>query len=595
MYLEFMKQCILYLFLIFSMAINAQNAIKANEAFKESKFSEALEMYQALLKKSPKSYSYTTRVISCFQQLERYQEAKVLIEKTMLINNSKALLVYLGYNYLLMEKENMAESTFEKCHESIIQNTNNVYVVARQFEQFGLTDKAVKSYEIAAELSENPNFQINLARLYGEQGNITLMIDTYINYLKIEPSALNTIKVKLYPFLTESKSNQNNQLLKQKLVLNIQQDPNTTYNKLLSWLYIIEKQYKKAFIQEKAILSREEGTYYQLIELARLSEKSGDLSLASSVYDYIIERCPSIDMRLLANQKTLNIKVNDASKELYPEINLLYESLLSEHTQNRALVPIIIDYARFLCFEQENSAKATAILTEKLKNSYPITSIAEIKLALGDVLVYQERFDEALIYYTQVQLSLKNSPIAQEARFRVAKTSFYKGDFKWAETQLKVLKSSISQLIANDALELKLVISDHKYEDSLQVALNAFSKASLLEFQKKPKRAIEVLTSITENHKEEAIVDDAIFKIGSIYETQKQYDKAVENYTKIIEGFKESILLDDAYYRLGVLYETIFNNPVEAKRCYEYILFNLENSIHLVESRKRFRNLGPDI
>ncbi len=577
------------------MAINAQNAIKADEAFKESKFTEALEMYQALLKKSPKSYSYTTRIISCFQQLERYKEAKVLIEKTMLINNSKALLVYLGYNYLLMGKENMADSTFEKCHESIVQNTNNVYVVARQFEQFGLIDKAVKSYEIAAELSENPNFQINLARLYGEQGNISLMIDTYINYLKIDPSALNTIKVKLYPFLTEEKINQNNQLLKEKLVLNIQQDPDTTYNKLLSWLYIIEKQYKKAFIQEKAILSREEGTYYQLIELARLTEKSGDFNLASSIYNFIIERCPSIDIQLLANQKSLNIKVNDANKEQYPEINLLYETLILKYNQNRALVPIIIDYARFLCFEQGNSVEATSILKEKLNISYPITSIAQIKLALGDILVYQERFDEALIYYTQVQLSLKNSPIAQEARFRVAKTSFYKGDFKWAETQLKVLKSSISQLIANDALELKLVISDHKYEDSLQVALNAFSKASLLQFQKKTTKAIEVLSNITENHKEEAIVDDAIFKMGSIYETQKKYDKAIENYTKIIEEFKESILLDDAYYRLGILYETIFNNTEEAKRCYEYILFNLENSIHLVESRKRYRSLMPDI
>ena len=176
------------------------------------------------------------------------------------------------------------------------------------------------------------------------------MIDTYINYLKIEPSALNTIKVKLYPFLTESKINQNNQLLKEKLVLNIQQDPNTTYNKLLSWLYIIEKQYKKAFIQEKAILSREDGTYYQLIELARLSENIGDIDLASSVYDYIIERCPSIDMQLLANQKSLHIKVNTASKELYPEINVLYESLLLEHSQNRALVPIIIDYAKISMF-----------------------------------------------------------------------------------------------------------------------------------------------------------------------------------------------------------------------------------------------------
>ena len=358
---------------------------------------------------------------------------------------------------------------------------------------------------------------------------------------------------------------------------------------------IIEKQYKKAFIQEKAILSREEGTYYQLIELARLTEKSGDFNLASSIYNFIIERCPSIDIQLLANQKSLNIKVNDANKEQYSEINLLYETLILKYNQNRALVPIIIDYARFLCFEQGNSVEATSILKEKLKISYPITSVAQIKLALGDILVYQERFDEALIYYTQVQLSLKNSPIAQEARFRVAKTSFYKGDFKWAETQLKVLKSSISQLIANDALELKLVISDHKYEDSLQVALNAFSKASLLQFQNKTTKAIEVLSNITENHKEEAIVDDAIFKMGSIYETQKKYDKAIENYTKIIEEFKESILLDDAYYRLGILYETIFNNTEEAKRCYEYILFNLENSIHLVESRKRYRNLIPDI
>ena len=142
------------------MAISAQNAIKANEAFKESKFSEALEMYQALLKKSPKSYSYTTRVISCFQQLERYQEAKALIEKTMLINNSKALLVYLGYNYLLMGNENMAESTFKKCHESIIQNTNNVYVVARQFEQFGLTDKALNLMKLQLNYQKIQTFKL---------------------------------------------------------------------------------------------------------------------------------------------------------------------------------------------------------------------------------------------------------------------------------------------------------------------------------------------------------------------------------------------------------------------------------------------------
>ena len=90
----------------------------------------------------------------------------------------------------------------------------------------------------------------------------------------------------------------------------------------------------------------------------------------------------------------------------------------------------------------------------------PLASIekAQVKLELGDILVLQEQFNKALIYYTQIQRNLKNSTISQEARFKVAKASYYKGDFKWAESQLKILKASTSQLIANDALDLKLLI-----------------------------------------------------------------------------------------------------------------------------------------
>ena len=103
---------------------------------------------------------------------------------------------------------------------------------------------------------------------------------------------------------------------------------------------------------------------------------------------------------------------------------------------------------------------------------------------LADILVLQEKFNEALIFYSQIQANLKNSTISQEARFKVAKTSYYKGDFDWAESQLKILKSSTSQLIANDALDLKLLISDNKYDDSTQTALKYYAKADLFAFQK---------------------------------------------------------------------------------------------------------------
>jgi hypothetical protein len=47
----------------------------------------------------------------------------------------------------------------------------------------------------------------------------------------------------------------------------------------------------------------------------------------------------------------------------------------------------------------------------------------------------------------------KESPLGEEARFRNAKLSYYKGDFDWAQEQLKVLKASTSELISNDAIE----------------------------------------------------------------------------------------------------------------------------------------------
>ena len=44
--------------------------------------------------------------------------------------------------------------------------------------------------------------------------------------------------------------------------------------------------------------------------------------------------------------------------------------------------------------------------------------------------VFVGKFNEALIYFSQVQTKLKNHPLSQEARFKVAQTSYFKGDFK---------------------------------------------------------------------------------------------------------------------------------------------------------------------
>ena len=193
-------------------------------------------------------------------------------------------------------------------------------------------------------------------------------------------------------------------------------------------------------------------------------------------------------------------------------------------------------------------------------------ALARLKLKLADILLTQEQFNRALVFYTQVHSQIKNSTLAQEARFKAAKTSFYKGDFDWAESQLKVLKSSTSQLIANDALDLQLLITDHKFGDSLQTPLKLYAKADFLNFQNKPKESFKVLDTLITVHSTHPIVDQALMLQAQILESEEDHKAAAAKYHIVIQDFSQEILADDAYFALAELYRTVLNDSPKAQQ-----------------------------
>ena len=278
----------------------------------------------------------------------------------------------------------------------------------------------------------------------------------------------------------------------------------------------------------------------------------------------------------------------------YKAIKERYELLLETYKLGVETVVLQLSYAEFLAFYDQNPEAAIAFLKTALKANLTDLASSELKMKLADILVTQNKFNQALIYYTQIQMRVKNSTLSQEARFKAAKTSYYKGDFEWAETQLKVLKSSTSQLTANDALDLQLLISDHKGSDSLHTALKLYAKAELLSIQKKPTEALEVLDAILENHKTDRIIDQTLLVQAQLFESQKEFAKAEINYLRIITDYKDDILVDDAYFFLAELYRTKLMQTDKAKLNYETIIFNHEDSIHFVEARKQYRILRGD-
>lgn len=588
-----------FLFIVFLFALNfgfGQNSeVLADSYYKKGEFKKALVIYQNLNKEKPYSYKYVYKLVETHQQLEQFDEAENILVQRLAKRRNPTLIIELGYNYQLQDSIVRAKELYGEAIAFVNENPNYIYSIAKKFEDHSLLDEAIQVYDRSKLLTPDKNYSIQLARIYGDQGKIEKMFENYIDYIAYRPNYLNNIKRAVSDFISENKDNENNIYLRRLLLKKIQQEPSPYWYELLSWLYVQEKAYNKSFIQEKALYKRNPESLDRIIELAVTALNDNDDETSKDIFNFILETTKDTSTALTAHQYILEIDTKNATSEKELErIDNAFIALFEDYGKSELTLPLQLAYGEFLAFHQKDTESATAFLRQSLKLNISEFQEGKVKLLLADILVLQEKFNEALIFYSQIQLSLKNSVMSQEARFKVAKTSYYKGDFDWAESQLKILKSSTSQLIANDALDLKLLISDNKFEDSLQTALKHYAKADLFAFQNKTDEAISLLDKILEEHKGESIIDQTLFKQAKLFEKKKQYDKAEANYLLIINDWKEDILADDAHYYLAELYNTHLAKPEEAKQLYEKIIFDFEDSIYFIEARKKFRMLRGD-
>ena len=592
-----MKHLVILFISLFCLVSFAQvDPALAKDYYQKGAFEKALVLYKKLLKTSRSSPDYTLKVIECHQQLNQLKAAKEYIETQILQSWHPQFLVELGYNYQLQKKPKLASSNYDQALLIIEQQPEYVYGVGQRFESHSLLTQAIQAYEIGLAVAPNAAYYYQLAGLYAAQQNIEKMMERYLDYVQTSPPYMNQIMRLLADYISEDSRKPYNQLFKKVLLKKLQAAPDPLWNQWLGWLYVQQNEFSKAFIQEKAVYRRSPKSFQGLINLAVLANEQNAYEIALNIFEFIIQNATDTRLLILANCKLLELQLEIAKdSKIYPEINASYLELLDRYKLGQQSIELQLSYAQFLAFYDKKLDTASTFLKIALKENLPSLTAAKLKMMLADVFVAQNKFNQALLYYTQIQLAVKNSPLAQQARFKVAKTSYYKGDFDWAETQLKVLKSSTSQLIANDALELKLLITDHKAIDSLYTALKRYAKADLLMTQKKPKEAILVLDSILENHKADPIIDQVLLFQAHVYESQKQYVKAASNYLLIIKNHKEEILIDDAYFYLAELYRTQLEDSEKAQLNYESIIFNHEDSIHFVEARRQYRILRGDL
>lgn len=589
-----MKKLFTYITLLFSLFAFSQNEQLAQYYYDKGDFEKAKISYEELLENVPQNMQYFLRTIDCYQQLQQFDVAEKAIQNRLTKYNQGNLLVELGYNYQLQKNDAKAKSYYDQAIERIRKNPNEVYGISNSFERKVQLEYALKAYQTATEIQPNYNFNYQQGLLYGQLGNYEMMINTFLNEAFDSPQSSVMIQNQLSRFMTDEADVSFSNALRKALILKVQKNQDLFWNQYLSWFYVQQKEFSKAFIQEKAIYKRNPESLSTILNLANLAIEEDDQEVATEILSFVIENTKDLGLLVQAHSYLIELKIKKATEKDFATINTEIETLLKEYEISPFTLSLQLIQAHFVAFNLKKPEQAKAIVKKALDLQLNNYEVAQAKMELADILLFEEKFNQALLYYSQIEMDLKNDVVAHEASLKAAKTSYFKGDFPWALKQFKEMKSANTQLIANDALEYFLLINDNTVADSTQTALKAFAKGDYLLYQNRNQEAIAQFQLVLKTFKGQEIEAVTQLRLGKTYEKIGEYNLALSQYQSIIEQHSDGIYIDEALFFSAEIYSKKLNESEKAKPLYEKIIFNHQDSIYFVEARKKFRELRGD-
>jgi tetratricopeptide (TPR) repeat protein len=575
----------------------------ATEYFQKGEYDKAAVLYKRLMDNFPQNVVYYDSYLTCLLNIKDYATAEKDLKKLAKkkSGNNLKYLVDLGYVYGLDKQEKLQKKEYDKIIDDLKPNSDQIQNTAAAFKRREETEYAIKTYERGRKLlKDNSAFSIELANLYKEKNDYQRMFDEYMTILDNNPYEFETVKDFMQDAVMKDEAYD---IFKKILLKRAQAQPdNYIYADMLGWLFMQRKDFYSAFIQAKSVDRRLHEGGRRLMDLAKVVAGYRDFDLAEKIYTAVIDQGQESPYYIAAKRGILDLKYTKITQSgNYNDSDVIsltagYKEFLNNYgLMRQESADVILKLAEMEALYEHQPAKAIERLKEYIE--YPgieKKSIAKAKLALGDYSMLNGEIWEATLYYSQVEKMYEDDPMGHEAKFRNARLSFFNGEFEWAKAQLDVLKSSTSELIANDAMQLSLLIADNLGLDSIDKPLKLYAEADFLVYKDQFAEAEQKLDSINALYPHHSLDDEILMERAQIAFKKRDYAKALSFYTKVYTEYGKDILGDDAIFKAAELEEQYLNEPLKAKDLYEKLIISYPGSVYTVEARSRFRRLRGD-
>lgn len=573
----------------------------ANHYYNEGDCEKALPYLEKVYTKDPSKFIFN-RYLDCTQEIGDEKDVIKLIENQIKINPSNyEYHIMLGNAYEEYGNTRNAEKTYENLIENLSPSSRDVINLQKAFSQAGKHELALETLQKGRSLLKN-NYPLNaqFAEVYGALGETELMINEYLELLDYNPNMINTLQMMMPRMIDfESEDSESYEMLKNSLIRKTQKHPNKqAYSEMLIWTLVQRKEFFTAFIQAKALDKRLNNDGREVYKIGKLAGQNKDYETARKAFKHVVELGSDLPFYYASEEALLNTRYTEITtkrnytSEQIDETVKEYKKTIDRIGRNGKALPIIQEMAYIQAFYGGKPKEAKVVLEDALTfPRYTDIGEAEVKTLLADVLVVLGDIWEASLLYMQVEKDFKFEPIGYEAKFKNARIFYYDGDFKWAQSQLDILKESTTKLIANDAMNLSILITDNLGLDSNFTAMNQFSQADLLLEQHKYDEAFNKYDSILKSFPFHGLADEILMRKSKAFQFQGEWTKAIDLLVEITEKHADDILADDALFQLGNIYENHLFEYDKASEYYFQLMKNYPGSLFVTEARKRYRSL----
>ncbi|MGB3780420.1 MAG: tetratricopeptide repeat protein [Tunicatimonas sp.] len=587
-------------------AQDAEKVALAQQYDDQGEVEKAKSLYDELVRKKDNVPLVHTRYVRLLINNGYLEEAGKYIKKA--VRQFPDNIVYrldAGVINLRRGEEEAAERYFSEALQEAVDDPYKIRVVASHLVRNDLIDRAIAVYQAGrAAANDDGLYALELANVYQRTNERDNMIEAYLTYADEDLARMGYVKNVLQSALTEEGDLDS---LSVMLLDKVQQSPdNPLYNELLIWVQLQQKNFYGAFMQARALDRRNRSEGDRVMEVAGIALENRDYENALKMYDYVVDKYPRTRNYAMARRNKISAR-EQLVKNRFPVDQKEIATLISDYQEfidesrkspmglNVTTLEAMRSQANLYAFYEDEKSAAIEILKQVADHPKSSEELrAQCKLDMGDIYLLLNEPWESTLLYAQVEKANKEEPMGYEAKLRNGKLSYYRGDFELAQGHLDVLKEATTREIANDAMNLSLLIQNNTAFDTSGLAMKSYAEVELLLFQNRPLDALDQLDSMLKIYPQHPLTDEIHWLEAKVNMRLGKFEQSLNSLNSILTTYPQDILGDDALFMKGRIYEEQLEDDKQAMEIYTKFLTDYPGSIYVADVRKRFRNLRGD-